>query len=221
MAAATLRAVIATERLDKLNLLKEIVEGESRVTVVGRAQNALKAMDMARSLRPEVVIVDSCLPYAVGLDSVRLSRIGGWDAAAEISQELPRSRVVIVPNMNVKTYQEKDSNGGTAEHGYMLAAHTGIPLRLWDVLYETPSTGLVYANVERKEQVSSQYLVLEVIEKAMLYSFLALMGGIVLMISLVFMGAGAVLSVLAIVVLLLSLASRAIATFWFKRNHNN
>ena len=219
MTSANLRAIVASEHPHKRHLLTDVIEREPGVVVVGQAGNALKAKSLARSLRPDVVLVDSCLPYNVGLDTVRLSRISGLDTAMDISQELPKSMVILLPNTDIMVYQENGLYGNTKAYLYAQTAATNIPIRLRELYYKkTPAASLVFANVKIGEQVSLRQRVIEICERATLYSGLAALGGLVLIITLVLAGAGAFLAAGGFAGLLLSLAGRAIVTYWPKRH---
>ncbi|MBI4287040.1 MAG: hypothetical protein HY671_01265 [Chloroflexi bacterium] len=201
-------------------MLTEVVEREPGVVVVGQADNALKAKSLARSLRPEVVVVDSRLPYCVGLDTVRLSRISGLDTAMDISQELPRSMVVLLPAMNAITYHSKGAYGNTEACFCMQTAEASVPFRFRELYDETASASrLVFADVKAGERVSLRQRVIQTTETATLYSGLATLGGLVMVFTIVFAGAGAFLAIGGFAALLLSLAGRAAAALWPKRHH--
>ena len=219
MTSAKLRAIVASEHPDERHLLAEVMEREPGVVVVGQAENSLKAKTLARSLRPEVVVVDSRLPYNVGLDTVRLSRISGLDTAMDISQELPKSMVILLPNTKMMVYEGKGLYGNTEAYLYMQTAATSVPIRLRELYNETaPAASVIFANVKARERDSIRRKVIEISERATLYSGLATLGGLVLVITFVLAGAGAFLAVSGVAGLLLSLASRAIATYWPKRH---
>lgn len=218
MPSTKLRAIIASEDTEEQHLLTDVVEREPGVVVVGKAKNSLKAMSLARSLRPDVVLVDSRLPYNVGLDAVRLSRISGLDTAMDISQELPKSMVILLPNTNMMVHRENGLYGNMEAYLYMHTATASIPIRLRELFYETaPASSLIFAQVKTKERVSLRHQVNEICEKATLYSGIAALGGLVLIITLFLAGAGAFLAAGGIAGLLLSLTGRAIATFWPKQ----
>ena len=219
MPSTKLRAIIASEDPEEQNLLTDVVEREPGVVVIGKARNSLKAMSLARSLRPDVVVVDSRLPYNVGLDAVRLSRISGLDTAMDISQELPKSMVILLPNTNMMTYQGKGLYGSAEAHLYMHTATASIPIHLRELFYETaPASSLIFAQVQAREGISLRHKVIEICERATLYSGIAALGGLVLIITFFLAGAGAFLAAGGIAGLLLSLAGRAIAVFWPKRH---
>jgi len=65
--------------------LREILESRSSVTVVGEAGDGREAVEAARRLRPDVVIMDVWLP-----------RLSGIAATAEIVKEDPAAKIIIL-----------------------------------------------------------------------------------------------------------------------------
>jgi DNA-binding NarL/FixJ family response regulator len=54
---------------------RKILEGDSEIDVVGEARDGEQAIDLARGLRPEVVLMDIRMPTMMG--SRRRERAGG------------------------------------------------------------------------------------------------------------------------------------------------
>ncbi len=77
------------------------------VSVVGEAVNGREAVELARELRPDLVIMDVRLP---GLD--------GLEAARRVAEVCRRARIVIVSAYDDFTYAQKALNLGLA--GYLL-----------------------------------------------------------------------------------------------------
>ncbi|MBI4294620.1 MAG: hypothetical protein HY669_00430 [Chloroflexi bacterium] len=220
MASTKLRAVVASEHLDARHLLTKVAEKEPGVVVVGQAENAIKAVALARSLRPEVIMVDSRLPHVVGLDTVRLSRISGLDVAMGISQELPKSRVIVLANLNATVSQDIELNGGTEAFLYRETTSTTSLIQLQKLYHETAlDRSLVFANVEVREQASLRRKVIEASEKATLYSGLAILGGLGLMLTLILAAPGAALALAGAAGLVISLAGRLAAALWPRRRY--
>lgn len=108
MQKRNVRAVLASERLEVRYFLKEMAEAEDRVVIVGQAENATRALALIRNLRPNVAIIDSRLPYAIGPDDVPMSYINGLDIAQTISEEIPNTRVILLNNLDEKVLSEHD-----------------------------------------------------------------------------------------------------------------
>jgi len=90
--------MVATEQSSIREILESKVKEKPGFIIVGEAESAIKAMSLARTLRPDVAIIDSALPHNFGIDSVPLSRIGGLDTAQAISEEMPDTRVILLTN---------------------------------------------------------------------------------------------------------------------------
>lgn len=102
-----MRVVIATEPLELQRFLTDVVEEQPGAVVVGQVENAVKAVTAVQDLSPDVTIVDSNLPYAVGLDEVALSRASGLDVAQGISLAKRGTRVVLLTNLDRQSIKER------------------------------------------------------------------------------------------------------------------
>ena len=66
-------------------LLEIILEEDGRFDVVGQAADGREALDLARSARPDIVVLDLLMP---GMDGLR--------ALPQLREALPRARIVVV-----------------------------------------------------------------------------------------------------------------------------
>ena len=101
-----MRVVLASERPQIQHLLMDMIEEEPGAVVVGQAENAVKTLVLAENLRPDVAVIDSNLPYSVGMDHLALSRMSGLDIGQMICQKLPGTRVVIINNLDTQVLPE-------------------------------------------------------------------------------------------------------------------
>ena len=99
--------MVATEQSSVREILESKVKEKPGFIIVGEAESAIKAMSLARTLRPDVAIIDSALPHNFGIDSLPLSRIGGLDTAQAISEEMPDTRVILLTNTDTWTVPNK------------------------------------------------------------------------------------------------------------------
>ncbi|HEX7951183.1 MAG TPA: response regulator transcription factor [Candidatus Limnocylindrales bacterium] len=87
--------------------LATLIGEQPRLTVVGEADNGLQALEMARSLHPDIVLMDVEMPVMNGVEATR-----------RIREELPGIKVVIL------TVSEADDHLFDAirfgAHGYLL-----------------------------------------------------------------------------------------------------
>lgn len=151
-----MRVLLASEWPKVQHLLTDMVEEEPGAIVVGQAENAVKTLVLAENLRPDIAIIDSNLPYSVGMDTLTLSRMSGLDAAQIICQKIPSTRVVIVNNLDTEAILEgglsgdnrpffsREINGGNT--AFKLQELNQKTVMLW----EAP----VFANVETLTRTS-------------------------------------------------------------------
>jgi hypothetical protein len=128
------RVMVATEQSNVRHILETKVKENPGFIIVGEAESAIKALSLARSLRPDVAIIDSALPHNFGIDSLPLSRIGGLDTAQAISEEMPNTRVILLTNTDTWTSPKKRVEldletvlGGSGDTGEAMVADSVRP----------------------------------------------------------------------------------------------
>ena len=87
--------------------LRELLDAEDRIEVVGEAANGREAVAMTRKLRPAVVIMDIAMPVLNGLEATR-----------QIRQAIPDAKVLILSAHNDDAYVERAKALGAA--GYLV-----------------------------------------------------------------------------------------------------
>jgi DNA-binding NarL/FixJ family response regulator len=65
--------------------LRSLLESRAEWEICGEASNGLEAIEAARKLTPDVVLMDIGMPY-----------VNGLDATKQIRKELPKTRVLIL-----------------------------------------------------------------------------------------------------------------------------
>lgn len=212
-----LKVLVAAESPNVRWMLSDLASAEPGVAVVGQAGNSAKAIDLARRLRPDVALVDCCLPHGLGIDSVRLSRIGGLDTALFISEEVQVTRAIVLVNLDHATFQEEDP---TLTRRVCLCREEGtrtVTFSLQRLSQEaSPPKGLVFADLRMMERAPARNKVMEIAEGVMIISSLALMGGLGLIATFVLAPAGAALALAGLGGLFLGLATQVAATVWLR-----
>lgn len=102
-----IRVLIAEDQALVLGALAALLEIEGDIEVVGQARNGTEALDLVRSLRPDVLLTDIEMPQMTGLDlAVALRRDG-----------IP-VRVIIVTTFARQGYLRRALEAGVS--GYLL-----------------------------------------------------------------------------------------------------
>ena len=83
--ARKLKVVIADDHRMFAEALTAILSTDARINVVAHAGDGREAVDLARELRPDVVVMDVAMPVMDGIDATRTIR-----------SELPDTAVVVV-----------------------------------------------------------------------------------------------------------------------------
>jgi two-component system response regulator NreC len=87
--------------------LRAMFEKQTHIDIVGEAEDGLTAIQMARELRPDVVILDINMP---GMD--------GIDTTQQLLKELPETKVIALSMFAKRTYVTKMLEAGAS--GYVL-----------------------------------------------------------------------------------------------------
>ena len=87
--------------------LRALLEAEEDITVVGEAENGRQAVQMAKRLQPEVVVMDIAMPQLNGLEATR-----------QITKESPKSHVLILSSYSDDEYVQQLTDAGAS--GYLV-----------------------------------------------------------------------------------------------------
>lgn len=89
------RVLIVDDAEDLRSLVRFRMERDERLEVVGEAQDGIEAVEQARLLKPDVVILDVAMPRMDGLEALPLIR-----------EALPKVRVIMLSAFNESTMAE-------------------------------------------------------------------------------------------------------------------
>jgi DNA-binding NarL/FixJ family response regulator len=102
----TIRVLIADDHRLFAQALEAILEDDDRIAIAGHARDGKQAVDLARSLEPDVVLMDIAMP---GMD--------GFQATRVITDEQPDTSVLILTGSNSRSDVDRARKAGAA--GYV------------------------------------------------------------------------------------------------------
>ena len=102
-----IRVVIADDHTLFRKGIASLLNEDERISVVGEAADAKEAIQLAQSLRPDIVILDLKLP-----------KMNGIDAAREIMQRFPRVKVLFLTGLDSDNHVMEALSSGAS--GYLL-----------------------------------------------------------------------------------------------------
>jgi DNA-binding NarL/FixJ family response regulator len=101
-----LRVVIADDHRLFAEALEAILAAEDRIEVVGRASDGAKAVELARELDPDVVLMDVSMPV-----------LDGFEATREIRSAVEGVRVLMLTGSNSRADVDRSRDVGAS--GYV------------------------------------------------------------------------------------------------------
>ena len=104
---APLRVLIAEDHTLVREGTRHILEQDPGIEVVGEAERGDRAVELARALRPDVVILD-----------IRMPGLNGLDATRRLRELLPATRVLVLSAYDDEQYVLEAMRAGAA--GYLL-----------------------------------------------------------------------------------------------------
>ena len=87
--------------------LRELLQPEQDITIVGEADNGRQALRLALRLLPDVVVIDVAMP-----------QLNGVEATRQIIKEVPGARVLVLSSYSDDEYVRQVTEAGAA--GYLL-----------------------------------------------------------------------------------------------------
>jgi two-component system response regulator NreC len=102
-----IRVLLADDHTLVRQGFRRMLEDDPEIAVVGEARTGLEAMELCKSLKPDIVVMDLSMP-----------ELGGLEATAEILKENPKVKILILSMFSNEAYIRKAFEVGAK--GYML-----------------------------------------------------------------------------------------------------
>jgi CheY-like chemotaxis protein len=178
MKRQNVRVLLASEFPGTRSFLRSVVENENKAVIVAEAENGTRAMNLARTMRPDVALIDSHLPYVVGINDLPLSRVGGLDIAQSISEEIPNMHVVLLNSLDGDAPAGREWRSGKGVLLCEESENACIPFTLGELSDRAVSPGsLVFANVESTEESMSSAGRVPLSDKLLLAGIISVVAG--------------------------------------------
>jgi len=101
------RVLLADDHTVVRQGLRVLLEAEPDITVVGEAETGRQAVQLAKKLTPDVIIMDIAMPNLNGLEATR-----------QIAKEVPTARLLVLSSYSDDEYVHQVTEAGAS--GYLL-----------------------------------------------------------------------------------------------------
>ncbi len=104
---SSINIVLADDHVLVRKGIKSMLEQDTQIRVVGEAGNGQEALEKAKALKPDILVLD-----------IRMPELNGLEAAAQLSGYAPETRAVILSMHDSEEYVVQALRAGA--HGYLL-----------------------------------------------------------------------------------------------------
>jgi DNA-binding NarL/FixJ family response regulator len=111
----SIRVLIADDHAIVRDGVRALLALSEDITVVGEAANGQQAVELARALRPDVILMDIAMPG-----------LGGLEATIEIRKDNPEARILVLTQYEDREYIRRFLKAGVS--GYVLKKAAGSEL---------------------------------------------------------------------------------------------
>lgn len=136
--AEMLQVVLADDHPKVRSLLRKILEPRE-FRIVGEAANGEEAVDLCRTLQPDILVLDICMPVMDGIEAAKL-----------ISTSCPKTKIVVVTALAGRNLVDRALNAGAK--AYVVKDHA---VRTLATAIEAVQRGEIYLCPEVQEQRES------------------------------------------------------------------
>jgi DNA-binding NarL/FixJ family response regulator len=112
---SSIRVLIADDHAILRDGVRALLALSEDITVVGEAANGQQAVELARSLSPDVILMDIAMPG-----------LGGLEATLEIRKENPQAKILVLTQYEDREYIRRFLKAGVS--GYVLKKAAGAEL---------------------------------------------------------------------------------------------
>jgi DNA-binding NarL/FixJ family response regulator len=113
--STTIRVLIADDHAIVREGVRAVLTLSDDMTVVGEAADGLEAIEMARRLSPDVIVMDIAMPG-----------LGGLEATLEIRKDNPQAKILVLSQYEDREYIRRFLKAGVS--GYVLKKAAGSEL---------------------------------------------------------------------------------------------
>lgn len=138
-----IRVLVVDDHCEMRARVKALLGEYPDVEIVGEAEDGRAAIELAKILKPDVILMDISMPRMNGIEAMRI-----------IIREKSSIRIIILSTHANKRFIDSAINGGAA--GYVLKSHlfedlyNAVRAAMADDLFISPQTGVVISDYTKR-----------------------------------------------------------------------